>query len=267
MSLRRQIQLISALAIGMVSPAWSEDPPVEEAHSKDVSVSTKDDLRERAVAAAKANQDAESADPEITLRAEEAAGAVHSEGFRALMNEMSANVLQTLGVEDEANKALFDRHEQLQWVAPLSPIVFVSSSIPLTTLRAYAAQAEKIDAVLVIRGGVGGLKSMGPTVDFIMDVLRVDSQCNGVDCDMLEVSVLIDPILFNQAGIDRVPAVAVVHEDPFISYCERKTANARADPWVLTYGDASLSAHLDELRRLGQLSIQEFREFERRLAG
>lgn len=208
-------------------------------------------LERRAAQAGDAAKAAGAADTEMTSRAKAAAEAADSGMIDMLMGDMSIRILETLGVEDGAGIAA-DQSAPPIGRPDITPVVFASSSVPLPTLRRYAAVLEKTGGAIVLRGGVGGLRELGPTVDLIMKILKTDPACDGPLCDMREVSVLIDPVVFAQAGISRVPAVAIVDRDPFQSYCERETPEARSDPWIVTYGDASLEGHLEELARRGE---------------
>lgn len=239
---------LMASALPALATAQEEDD-TRDVHS--TNVGDRVALERKAKTAAAAAQVRAGADSEITRRAKEAAQAAHSEAFKALMNDMSPGLMNALGVEGGAD---------IESGSPIPPelrpapilVVFVSSSMPLPTLRRYAADIEKTGGAMALRGGVGGLKEMGPTVDFIMNVLKVDASCEEPDCDMREVRVIIDPLLFDAAKVMRVPAVAVVDHDPFVSYCERETEAARDDPWLITYGDASLEGHIEELARRGE---------------
>ncbi|MEO0879913.1 MAG: type-F conjugative transfer system pilin assembly protein TrbC [Pseudomonadota bacterium] len=228
-----------------------DDAHESDAYSGDIAAETRKMLRALAGEGAAAAKAEAQEDNQITSRAKATAEAVYSEAFQALIGEMGPGVLAALGVEDGAVAAA-DSQSPPRERPEFSTLVFASSSMPMPTLRAYAAQLETIGGAIILRGGVGGLSTMGPTIDFIMEVLKRDAACDGPQCDMRDVSVLIDPILFAQAGVARVPAVAIVDHDPFVSYCERDTEDARGDRWTITYGDAALSGHFDELARLGE---------------
>lgn len=245
--------IILSVANALGAGAQTDEDPVDpRAHSDEIADDAVKGLAERAKEAAAASSARSLKTSKITSRARATAEAAQSEAMQALINEMSPQILRVLGVEDEAGTVL-DHSAPPNDRPELITLVFASSSIPLATMRSYAAQLEQTGGAIVFRGAVGGLKKLGPTVDYIMDVLRVDPNCKGVDCDMREVSVLIDPILFRQSGVEMVPAVAVVDQDPFKSYCERESEEALSGSWRLTYGDASIQGHLDVLSTLGDL--------------
>lgn len=248
-ALTRAVILSFSLSLPCIAQEEAEKA-TPRVHGENVSDETVEHLDAIATKAASAAVRASEMDSEITSRAEATARAAQSEAMQALIGEMTPQILRVLGVEDEV-ETVSGSEAPPQDRPELALLVFASSSIPLETMRAYAQQIEAFGGAIVMRGAVGGLKELGPTVDYIMNVLRVDASCSGVDCDMREVSVLIDPVLFRQAGVSRVPAVAVVDHDPFQSYCERVSEDALHGQWRVTYGDASLAGHLSALASLG----------------
>ena len=125
----------------------------------------------------------------------------------------------------------------------------VSSSMPIPVLRAYAAQLERARGVMAFRGMPGGLRKVGPMAKLSAQILRFDPGCEGPACAMRNVQVIIDPLVFRQHGIARVPALAMIPGDPTQPYCERESDSPRASHVV--YGDAALSGLVEEYRRIG----------------
>jgi hypothetical protein len=80
-------------------------------------------------------------------------------------------------------------------------------------------------------------------------MLRLDPGCEGPSCAMRNVQVIVDPIVFRQHGVARVPALAMIPGDPTQPYCEREDESPRAR--FVVYGDAALSGMLEEYARLG----------------
>ena len=66
---------------------------------------------------------------------------------------------------------------------------------------------------------------------------------------MRAVQLIVDPIVFRQHGVSRVPALAMIPGDPAQAYCERDDESPRATH--LVYGDSALSGLLEEYARLG----------------
>jgi type-F conjugative transfer system pilin assembly protein TrbC len=129
------------------------------------------------------------------------------------------------------------------------PVLFTSSSMPVTTLRTYAAQLERVGGVIAFRGMPGGLRKVAPMAKLTAEVLRLDPGCEGPACAMRDVQVIVDPLVFRQHGIARVPALAMIPGDPTQPYCERDDESPRGAHVI--YGDAALSGLLEEYARLG----------------
>ncbi len=129
------------------------------------------------------------------------------------------------------------------------PVLFASSSMPVSTLRTYAAQLERAGGVIAIRGMVGGMTTVGPTAKLSAEILRVDPGCEGPSCVMRNVQLIVDPLLFRQHHVTQVPALAMIPGNPTLPYCERDDASPLASHIV--YGDAALSGLLEEYARLG----------------
>ncbi|MEC3947842.1 type-F conjugative transfer system pilin assembly protein TrbC [Sphingobium sp. HWE2-09] len=130
------------------------------------------------------------------------------------------------------------------------PMLFASSSMPLQTLRNYAAQLATVGGVIAFRGVPGGMSKIGPMAKLTAQILRVDHGCEGPACTMRNVQLIVDPILFRQHGVNQVPAFAMVPGDPTLPYCERDDEVAPRASHIV-YGDAALSGLLEEYARLG----------------
>ena len=123
--------------------------------------------------------------------------------------------------------------------------LFVSSSVPLATLRAYAAiidRAKTNQITMVLRGFVGGMKKAGPTMAFIGEILKKDSACDlsKARCDSYQVNIQIDPERFQEFRIDQVPTLVYLAASD-----DEQTPD---DPPIVT-GDARLDALLERINR------------------
>lgn len=134
--------------------------------------------------------------------------------------------------------------------------VFISASMPLQTVRNYAASVARYrdpGIFLVMRGFVDGMTKIQPTIRFIGSVLRRDPACNPLDgeCEMLPVGLAVDPLLFRRYGIDRVPAVVYVRgvkaEDSGLS--EGDARNTAISDSHTAFGDASLEYIIEQFQR------------------
>ncbi|MBU0908391.1 MAG: hypothetical protein KJ717_02415, partial [Proteobacteria bacterium] len=132
--------------------------------------------------------------------------------------------------------------------------LFVSSSVPLTTLRNYAAMIDRArtgQVIMVLRGFVGGMKKIRPTMEFISEILKKDPACDfmkgkyptrGHKCDSYQVNIQVDPLLFQRFAIDEVPALA------YLPVSENETEGKQAEPLIVN-GDAGLDYLLERINR------------------
>jgi conjugal transfer pilus assembly protein TrbC len=127
--------------------------------------------------------------------------------------------------------------------------LFVSSSIPESTLRAYVQDIAKLkdpNIIIVLRGFIGGMKHFQPTMKFITDLLKKDQRCEGAECPMYEVAFEIDPSLYRRFRPSQVPALVyargvTVGGQGVSEGFDAKQSQVPNNPWWVIYGDASLS--------------------------
>jgi len=95
-------------------------------------------------------------------------------------------------------------------------LVFISSSVPKNTLRAYMKDIAYLDdpnISIVMRGFIDGMSEMQPTFTFIQKLLVKDRGCDvsqGRECDVLNTRVEVDPLVFRLFNITAVPAILYV---------------------------------------------------------
>ena len=148
--------------------------------------------------------------------------------------------------------------------------LFISSSMPVSTLRNYAADLDKLKdphISMVMRGFVGGMHLIKPTITFIEKILLKDPTCLPVrrmqtgdasttQCDVYHVTVNIDPLLYSRYGIRAVPAILYVRGvhsiDPGES--EGVTDNTSVSDAYMVSGDVSLEYALDTIRKASKSS-------------
>lgn len=217
-------------------------------------------------------------------------GSVHAQQTDEPSEQMKARVAQTVGeqveVTEEVQAALdnvMERVKSPQWAAEQNRlkqeigvltgtgiideneedeepyvaedrlVVFVSSSMPLTTLRNYAKDLDEINGLMVMRGMIAGMKTMGPTLSHISKVLRIDPSCTGGNCAMRTTNFVIDPVLFRENGISQVPAAVFVEDMPLEPYCERfEEDSIPAKARYVVYGDVSAKHMASELFRMSK---------------
>ena len=121
--------------------------------------------------------------------------------------------------------------------------LFISSSMPETTLRTYIEQIAGLgdpNVVVLMRGFIGGMKYMGPTLKFIGDLLEKDSSC-GLSCGLYGLNVEVDPLLFRRYGVLQVPAVVYVPDIEVLGPgSEGLGRNANVGRSYVFYGDVAL---------------------------
>lgn len=89
--------------------------------------------------------------------------------------------------------------------------IFISSSVPRETLMAYIRDMDHLkepNIILCLRGFVGGMRKVRPTLDFISSLVKKDPSCKSDRCEFYRANIDIDPLAFRYFDINRVPAVA-----------------------------------------------------------
>jgi type-F conjugative transfer system pilin assembly protein TrbC len=142
--------------------------------------------------------------------------------------------------------------------------IFVSSSVPKETIRRYVTFVSSHvegNVVFVLRGGIGGLKKLMPTVAWIYDVIKKDSSCEGVNCEVYEVEFVIDPFLFRRYGVERVPAVVYARGKMLTEFelSEGLQEKWESQVWGKTYGDMNLAYHLKVIGE--ELGVEKIKRF------
>jgi type-F conjugative transfer system pilin assembly protein TrbC len=142
--------------------------------------------------------------------------------------------------------------------------IFVSSSIPRETIRNYVTFVSSHiegDVVFVLRGGIGGLKRLTPTVLWIYDVIKKDDKCDGFECEVYGVEFVIDPFLFRRYGIERVPAVVYARGKNLTEFemSEGLGEKFQVQTWAKTYGDMGMAYHLKVIGE--SLGIEKIKRF------
>jgi len=143
--------------------------------------------------------------------------------------------------------------------------IFISSSMPPKTLQTYAKMSEKLEhTVMVMNGFIGDPNKIKPTMKFISEVLKKDSSCEKENCDKYKAEVQINPILFRQYNIERVPAF-IWEPDAKNSYCEDDLTGKHENDITVMEGDADLIYVLNEFYRITKSSdiLQIVREYEK----
>ena len=195
---------------------------------------------------------------EMAKKAEQANDLYRSEEYQKKIQDEIKRIQAGMLAQDDAAQVQYPDAGASSVAGYLQPderiYLFVSASMPLETLRAYASTVEKIGdgkVSIVLRGFVGGMKKVQPTVQFIGDVLKKTVQCTAEDCEFRKAGVVIDPLLYRRYGINRVPAVVYAHGldlvDPKQS--EGKDDNVKTGEARVVYGDANLEYIISLIQR------------------
>lgn len=192
--------------------------------------------------------------PEAKKMAEESFKYSQSEEFKTRVAEFKTELEKMLRGGEQSSGQKFGFYSKLETAQKglLSQderiYIFVSSSMPEETVKNYVKALARINSpeqsFLVLRGGIGGLKYVMPTVQWTFNLLKKNPYCSGEDCELYRVRFVIDPFLFRKYSIDRVPAVVyvkgLVNEE---GLSEGLSGVKVSDYWV-SYGDVSLAYHL-----------------------
>ena len=163
------------------------------------------------------------------------------------------------------NIKLVDKESKQQLNSNTSLVLFISSSMPALTISRYARDLAKVGGIMVMRGGVGGITKIAPTMKFIHNSLKQDPSCTGFkECQLFATQIIIDPKLFTANNIQRVPALAYLPKLTLDTYCQDKSKVHNIASSNIIYGDASLSALLDELIKLDEQDT--LKDLKKRLA-
>lgn len=134
--------------------------------------------------------------------------------------------------------------------------VFVSSSMPMPTVRNYAASVAGLSdprVTIVMRGFVDGMTKIQPTINFVSNVLKENPSCtfSEAECRMRRASLVVDPLLFRRYGIARVPAVVFARglKSADVSLSEGDVKNTGVSDSFTVFGDASLEYILQVIGR------------------
>lgn len=191
------------------------------------------------------------ANPEMKERAAKLVDFTKSEGFQAQLEENKIRLqLAYPDLFGEAPEEVRKKSNNPDYEGDRI-FVFISKSVPEETLRNYMIDLEGIpQATAVIKGFVGGVKKMQPTIQFIGDLLKEDRHCKMPDCDFRSANIVVDPIIFERLKIDRVPAIAYIKDYERTGYCsEGLDDGARMNNVHIVYGDVTIKHALKYIDR------------------
>lgn len=121
-------------------------------------------------------------------------------------------------------------------------VVALSSSMPQEMLREYMRQLDRVPAgITVLRGFIGGAHKVGPTGLWVEQIRRKTPSCR--ECPHYQVELVVDPLLYRDLKIDKVPAVAYLPGVQDLSHCDAKVLEAA----TVVYGAVSIKAALNKM--------------------
>ncbi|MDQ5988241.1 MAG: hypothetical protein CSYNP_03999 [Syntrophus sp. SKADARSKE-3] len=134
--------------------------------------------------------------------------------------------------------------------------IFISSSMPLQTLKMYAAALDRVrdpNIMIVMRGRIEGKGRFKETIKFVRKIIQKDSSCDFKTgkCEVYVAGVNIDPVPFAVYNVSVVPAIVYATglevRDP--DACPGKRDNVKYKDYHSVYGDVSLEYALELIRR------------------
>lgn len=160
-----------------------------------------------------------------------------SDSYNNRLNSYNHKARQVLGLETQESFTPLPSEETN--VIGDRLVLFVSSSMPISVLRNYVRDIDRVGGVMIFRGTIGGIDSFMPTVEFLRQLLAVDVSCTAANCDMRTTNISIDPQRFSHHGIARVPALIFEKNMKIQAYCKQGDSGPKAQ--TIAYGDASLA--------------------------
>jgi len=130
--------------------------------------------------------------------------------------------------------------------------IFISSSVPKETLWNYARDLDALGQPrmsIVMRGFVGGMTKVRPTLEFLRGVLFKNENCASDECEAYQAPIIIDPLLFRRYGIEAVPAIVYARGVTDLTISEKIKEGGEPGDYYMLYGDAALDGALELIDR------------------
>ena len=140
------------------------------------------------------------------------------EAVNSIKQQIIGQAIEPETTENDDHDALFDKQSRI--------FIFVSRSVPLSVLRSFAADIDKLGNENI------RLVFKAFPKNFLNSFLKKDADCTDDDC-VVKVKIIIGESLYKHYAVDRVPAV-VFDPDP---------TNSK-DDWLLVYGAVPLKQAL-----------------------
>ena len=194
---------------------------------------------------------------EAIKRANDAAQKFHSEQYQTTLNkEMERIKADVFNVGEKENKAIIypDAIKTPEYSLSKESYlyIFISSSMPKNTIRAYAqdvALLKEQNIIIVLRGMIGQPAKLKETAKYIQNIIKKDPECES-KCKLYKVRFSIDPKLFEKYNITEVPVFVydwnVKTMEPGMG---RETGNKTGSEYLKLKGDVSVGYALEIFRR------------------
>ena len=196
-------------------------------------------------------------DEKAAKRAEEAAKAFYSEKYQSILKREQERIkTEVFKMGDQEKNEIYadatGNHPHGLLNKDSNLYIFISSSMPKNTLRAYArdvAALKEKNVMMVIRGMIGSPPGIKETARYLKKLIQKDPDCQR-NCKVNKARFAIDPKLFEQYRITEVPAFVYDRNVKAISPdIGRKTENKSNSEFYKLSGDVSLEYALELFRR------------------
>lgn len=166
---------------------------------------------------------------------------IQSDQFNGKINHYAGSVKRSLNMPESENDTAL--------LGNMGPrlILFVSASVPLTTLRNYAHDLNRIGGVMVFKAPVEDATKLKPMMNLMRKIMAVEPGCLQRGCEMLPLNVAVDPARFRRYGVSEVPAAVIETNVSFEPNCNGERPYEKQSEIV--YGDASIETMLQHLRK------------------
>lgn len=194
---------------------------------------------------------------EASRRASEAVQKFHSEQYQSILNKEMARIRESLfNVGEKENNAIIYSDAIKTTEHSLSKesylYIFISSSMPQSTIRAYAQDAALLmeqNIIIVFRGMTGKPPGIKDTAKYVKNIIRKDPGCER-KCAVYKARFTIDPRLFDKYKITEVPVFVYDRNVKSMNTGMGNKINNEPgnDYWKLE-GDVSMQYALELFRR------------------
>lgn len=151
-------------------------------------------------------------------------------------------------------------------------VLIISDSIPMSTLREYAKQAENLAQKktlikMVLRGGINGLSRIKPTLDFFYSISVKNPAAGLQESNMRSIDLSIDPEATEDA--QAVPALkdqngCIVYGDAPLEYLMQKLQDkACNESFGKTWDFAEKDARLEIQEKMASVDLNAIQEAQR----